>query len=150
MEKEKNLNPGEALLREIYKNANMGEDALNSLISRATDENLRRDITHQLEMYAGFADKAKCRLYKMNIKPKEINPMAKISSEISMTMSTMADSSAGKLAGMIIEGATMGIVELKKQITAAKNENAPADITDLANDVVKFEENSINKMKAYL
>ena len=150
MKNSNDIKPGEALLREIYKNANMGEDALNSLISKVTDENLRRDITHQLEMYADFADKAKCRLYEMNIKPKELSPIAKISSEISMAMSTAADSSAKKLAGMIIEGATMGIVELKKQISTAKGENAPADITDLACDVVKFEENSVDKMKTYL
>ena len=44
----------------------------------------------------------------------------------------------------------MGIVELKKQITAAKKENAPEHIMNFANEVVTFDENSINKMKEYL
>ena len=150
MEKNKPTNPGEKLLCEIYKNANMGEDSLCSLIGKVKDENLRRDITCQLDTYAGYAQTAKNKLADMNVKAKELSPIAKISSEISMAVSTMTDSSAQKLAELIIEGSTMGIVELKKQITAAKNENAPEHIVNFANEVVTFEENSINRMKEYL
>ena len=150
MEKNKMTNPGEQLLCEIYKNANMGEDSLCMLIGKVKDEKLRRDITCQLDTYAGYAQTAKNKLADMNVKAKELSPIAKISSEISMAVSTMTDSSAQKLAELIIEGSTMGIVELKKQITAAKNENAPEHIVNFANEVVTFEENSINRMKEYL
>ena len=150
MEKNKMTNPGERLLCEIYKNANMGEDSLCMLIGKVKDEKLRRDITCQLDTYAGHAQTAKNKLADMNVKAKELSPIAKISSEISMAVSTMTDSSAQKLAELIIEGSTMGIVELKKQITAAKNENAPEHIVNFANEVVTFEENSINRMKEYL
>ena len=149
-EANKSSTPGEKLLCEIYKNANMGEDSLCSLIGKVKDDNLRRDITYQLDTYAGYANTAKSKLAEMNVKAKELSPFAKISSEISMAMSTMTDSSAPKLAELIIEGSTMGIVKLKKQITAAKRENAPEHIMNFANEVVTFEENSINKMKEYL
>ena len=150
MEKNKMTNPGEQLLCEIYKNANMGEDSLCMLIGKVKDEKLRRDITCQLDTYASYAQTAKNKLTDMNVKAKELSPIAKISSEISMAGNTMTDSSAQKLAELIIEGSTMGIVELKKQITAAKNENAPEHIVNFANEVVTFEENSINRMKEYL
>lgn len=150
MEKNKMTNPGERLLCEIYKNADMGEDSLCMLIGKVKDEKLRRDITRQLDTYAGYAQTAKNKLANMNVKAKELSPIAKISSEISMAVNTMTDSSAQKLAELIIEGSTMGIVELKKQITAAKNENAPEHIVNFANEVVTFEENSINRMKEYL
>ena len=94
MEKNKMTNPGERLLCEIYKNANMGEDSLCMLIGKVKDEKLRRDITCQLDTYAGYAQTAKNKLADMNVKAKELSPIAKISSEISMAVSTMTDSSA--------------------------------------------------------
>ena len=142
MEKNKMTNPGERLLCEIYKNANMGEDSLCMLIGKVKDEKMRRDITCQLDTYTGYAQTAKNKLANMNVKAKELSPIAKISGEISMAVNTMTDSSAQKLAELIIEGSTMGIVTLKKQITAAKNENAPEHIVNFANEVVTFEENS--------
>ena len=74
MEKNKMTNPGERLLCEIYKNANMGEDSLCMLIGKVKDEKLRRDITCQLDTYAGYAQTAKNKLADMNVRQRSSVP----------------------------------------------------------------------------
>ena len=150
MEKNKMTNPGERLLCEIYKNANMGEDSLCMLIGKVKDEKLRRDITCQLDTYAGYAQTAKNKLANMNVKAKELSPIAKISSEISMAVSTMTDSSAQKLAELIIEGSTMGMTDAKKQVSEYERKNASPDALRFSREIVSFEEGNIEKLKKYL
>ncbi len=65
-------------------------------------------------------------------------------------MNTMVDSSTPKIAEMMINGSTMGVINLKKRIGQAQTEGVSQDVVKIANDIMAFEEDNINKMKNYL
>ena len=60
------------------------------------------------------------------------------------------DSSDSKIAEIMIDGYNMGIIDLQKNINAAKDNGVPEDVMNIANGVVAFEQGSIERMKKYL
>ena len=140
--------PDEELLGEVYKSVTMGSDSITTLMSKTTDASMRSDLTTQLEGYQNFATATKTKMYEKNFKVKEASVFAKVPAEVSMNVTTMMDNSNTKIAEMMINGSTMGVIGLTRKIrdTAGASE----DCVRIATDVVKFEENNITKMKTYL
>ena len=149
-EKQKKTNPDEELLQEMYKNACMGTDSVTTILGKTKDEKLRCERTAQLDGYQNFANVTRNKLSGMSATAKEINAFAKIPAEMSIMMTTMVDSSTPKIAEMMINGSTMGVINLKKRIKQAQTEGVSQDVVKIASDIMAFEEDNINKMKNYL
>jgi hypothetical protein len=49
---------------------------------------------------------------------------------------------------MMIQGSTMGIIEAKKALSQSKDASRPA--RKLADEVIAFEQNNIERLKEYL
>ena len=63
----------------------------------------------------------------------------------------MADSSASHIAEMMIQGAGMGVTDLRRAISAEERLEKPdAEAVALARETVRFEESSAEKLKAFL
>ena len=148
MNKESTMTPDEELLGEVYKSVTMGSDSITTLMSKTTDASMRSDLTTQLEGYQNFATATKTKMYEKNFKVKETSVFVKVPAEVSMNVTTMMDNSNTKIAEMMINGSTMGIIELTRKIR--RTPCADADSVKIANDVVAFEESGIEKMKTYL
>ncbi len=142
-EKQKKTNPDEELLQEMYKNACMGTDSVTTILGKTKDEKLRCELTAQLDGYQNFANVTRNKLSGMSA-------TAKIPAEMSIMMTTMVDSSTPKIAEMMINGSTMGVINLKKRIKQAQTEGVSQDVVKIASDIMAFEEDNINKMKNYL
>ena len=140
--------PDEELLGEVYKSVTMGSDSITTLMSKTTDASMRSDLTTQLEGYQNFATATKTKMYEKNFKVKEASVFAKVPAEVSMNVTTMMDNSNTKIAEMMINGSTMGVIGLTRKIR--ETAGASEDCVRIATDVVKFEENNITKMKTYL
>lgn len=149
-EKEKKNNPSEGLLQEIYKSVCMGTDSVTTILGRTKDAALRTELTAQLDGYQNFANITRNKLSALSVTAKEIGALAKIPAELSIMMGTMTDASPSKIAEMMIGGSTMGVIEMKKRIKQAQSNGAEQDAVQIANDVVAFEEENINKMKQFL
>jgi uncharacterized protein (DUF305 family) len=67
-----------------------------------------------------------------------------------VAMNTMMDSTASHLAEMIIEGATMGVTNMTRLLRENENNPCSEEILDLAKDIIRYEENTIENMKKYL
>ena len=65
-------------------------------------------------------------------------------------MNTMVDSSPSKIAEMMINGSTMGVINLEKRVKQARSEGVSEDVVKIASDMMTFEEDNIQKMKPYL
>jgi hypothetical protein len=150
MENKKAHTTEEELMQAVYKNAKMGSDAVTSVIEKTKDAELRRELTSQLESYYTFGVSAKNKLLEMNCEAKEPGMFARIPADISIKMSTMMDSSDSKIAEIMIDGYNMGIIDLQKNINAAKDNGVSEDVMNIANGVVAFEQGSIERMKKYL
>ena len=63
-------------------------------------------------------------------------------------MNTLKDTSNSKIAELLIQGTNMGIIEGRKLLNHNKNLDKETD--KLLNDFVKFQEESVEKLKSFL
>ncbi len=138
------------ILEHIYKNVKMGSDSITSLLPKVKDEKMISDLTTQLTGYENFAVRASDMLKNAGVHPEEEGMMKKIPAKAGIMMNTMVDSSSSHIAEMMIQGSSMGIVDMTKYINAAKHCNISQDAVNLAGEVVTFEQNNIERLKAYL
>ncbi|MBQ9784072.1 MAG: hypothetical protein IJW29_01075 [Clostridia bacterium] len=139
------------LLQAIYKNVKMASDSILNLMPKVTDEKLKSDMTVQLSAYEAFASRAAKLLGEEGVKPTEEGVITKTMAKMGMAMNTMRDSTSSHLAEMLVEGATMGVNDMLKQIRESENTTASESALRLARDVCKYEEKTIEDIKnAYL
>ena len=147
-QKNKNISPDEQLLSEIYKSVSMGSDSVTTIIGKTKDATLRTALTAQLDGYQRFVNETKNKMNEKNIEIKNPGILSKIPAELSINMTTMIDDSTTKIAEMMINGSTMGVIEIKRTVNKANG--ASEDCVKIANDYINFEESNITNMKNYL
>lgn len=138
------------LLDKMYKNVKMGSDSIINLMPKVTDEKMRQEFTAQLDKYNYFAKKIGTMLNDEGEKPKEENIMTRLSAKVGVGMNTMLDSTPSHLAQMMMEGYTMGITEMTRDIRDFENTKTSEASLKLAREIVSFEEESYEKMKNFL
>ena len=138
------------LLQAIYKNVKMASDAILNLMPKVQDERLKSDMTVQLSAYEAFASRAAKLLGDEGVKPEDESFLTKMGAKMGCMMNTMRDSTTSHLAEMIIEGATMGMNDMYKQIREAENTDASEKALRLAREVCAYEERTIEEMKSFL
>lgn len=139
------------LLNFVYENAEMGVHTLNILSDtlRKRDNKIKGLIEDELKEYNSFLKEAEKLLKKNKIEPKKTNLMAKLSSKMGITMETMKDNSDPAIASMVIEGLTMGIVEMQTKIENYKK-IVDKKILKLSTKFLKFQEEEIEKLKTFM
>lgn len=144
--------PDEKLLEEILKNTKMGSDAMITLLGKLEDtqQPLRQDLATQLDGYQNFAAQATRLLVQRGKTPTEPKRTATLPSQFGIQISTLTDHSPSKLAELVINGSTMGIVELSRAMHRCGTNGCAADVQKLGQDVLNFEEGNLSKMKTYL
>ena len=145
------MNENMELLNFVYENAEMGMHSLNNLsdILRNKDNKIKGLIEDELKEYNSFLKESEKLLKKNKIEPKKTNLMAKISSKMGIAMETMKDNSDPALASMVIEGLTMGIVEMETKIENYKK-LVDKKILKLSTKFLKFQEEEIEKLKTFM
>lgn len=142
---------GKSLAAEIYKNTKMGADSITDLIGHVNDEKLRVEMTAELDRYEELATRAAKLSRDRGEEPKEEGALAKAAVKMSMAVNTMTDPSASHIAEMMIQGANMGVTDLRRAISTEERAAAPdSEAVSLARETVRFEENSAEKLKAFL
>lgn len=139
------------LLEYIYQTTEMGKNSLTNLLEalKEKDNKIKKDIEEQLAEYEKYYEESEKLLKENEIKPKSNSIMTEMMSKMGINMNVMKDNSDSKIAEMIIQGLTMGTIEMEKKIKDYKEE-VDKDITKLAKKVLKFQEKSIENMKKYL
>ena len=67
-----------------------------------------------------------------------------------INMNTMMDSTSSHIAEMMMEGYTMGITDMTKDIREYENTKASESSLKLARDIVSYHEECFKKMKSFL
>lgn len=140
----KNLNA----LDELNKGATMGMDAINVVIKYVKDERFKNTLIEEYADYEAVSDKVKS-IYKKKAskKPHETSMMNKMMLSCGVKMNTIKDKSNSKLAEILIEGTTMGIVEGRKMLNNKKIDN---EVSKLISAFVKIQEEHVETLKKYL
>ncbi len=139
------------LLEYIYQTVDMGKNSLTTLLNALEDRDnkIKKTVEKQKEEYENFYKESEKLLKKNKVKPKSKGMMADMMSTMGINMNVMKDNSDSKMAEMILQGLTMGIVEMEKKIKDYEDE-VDKDVLKLAKNVLKFQEKSIEEIKEYL
>lgn len=136
------------LLQTIVENARMGTDACDQLLSKTDDMALRQELMNQRQQYENASRDAETRLMQLNVAPQPKGPMARAGLWMGMQVNTIKDRSASHIADMLIQGATMGIVEMTK----ARNSltDADAEAQGIASALITAQQEAIDRLKNFL
>lgn len=146
--KNKGTNPETEFLTKVYENAKMGSESIEFLSSKVEDPDLRSDLQTQHEEYGQISNGAVTALRNQNELPKENSALSQIGLWSSIQMNTALDKSPDHIAQMMIEGSTMGVIDMTRQLKRCGN--VSADAKQLGENLIKLEQNSIQRMKDYL
>lgn len=142
------MNQTQILLQTIVENGRMGEDACDQLLKRTEDMELRKELMLEKQHYASAVRDAETRLCEQDVKPEPKGPMARMGLWMGMQINTAVDQTASHIADIVIQGLTMGIIELTKaQNTYA---GADADAQGIASNLIGKQQESIDRLKAFL
>lgn len=139
------------LLEYIYKNAEMGSFTLTKLIQyiNGKENKIKKIVEEEIKEYEKYLKESKKLIEKNKGQLKENGVMAHMGSAMGVKKETMFDNSDAALAHMIIEGLTMGVVDISSKINNYKND-ADKKILNLAKSFLKFQEDEIERLKEFL
>ena len=136
------------LLNFIFQNSEMGTNTLDELIEIAGDVPFEQVLLKQREGYKVINQEAVRLMEGSEEEPKGISKFDQIRTYLMIKASTLTNHSASHFAEMMIQGSTMGIIDLCKQLNSYKEVNP--EIRALAERLLQFEEGNIQELKKYL
>lgn len=142
------MNGNVELLDFIYQNSQMGVETMDQLGGMAEEGPFKDFLKKQRQEYLSFHKRAKELLWENGYDEKGLGAFEKIRTYLMVNMQTMMDKSPSHMAEMLITGSTMGITDAVKKIR--QYQGAEKHILDLMEDLRKFEENSVEKLKEFL
>lgn len=139
------------LLTHIYETAEMGSYTITTLINKIKNKEnkIKYTLEKEIKEYEKYINTTEKILLKNGIKPQKSSLMAKVGSNIGIMRETMMDNSDSALAQMLIEGITMGVTVMSAKISSYKK-NADRKTLKLAQKFLEFQEEEIEKLKAFM
>lgn len=139
------------LILHIYQDAEMACFTLDKLMNdlKEKDNKIKKLVEDIYKEYEVWKQKSKSILKKEHAEISE-NPMiAKFMAGMSINKEVKSDNSDSSIADMLIQGISMGSIDMTKKIKAYKEEISKTDL-NMAKDFLKFQEKTINHLKEYL
>ena len=142
------MNGNVEFLNYIHQNSGMGTDTIKQLIGICKDEEYKKVLHSQLSEYKMIHSASDQKIKQFNKDSKDINVFSKVSSYFMINLNTLLDKSPSHISEMLIQGSTMGIIDITKKLK--EYPNADKEIRDLANKLLKLEQNNVDQCKKYL
>lgn len=136
------------MLNYIYQNAQMGENTLEQLMKISKDENFNKLLGSQFSEYKEIFNEAQQKLTALNKEAKDLSAGRKVMTYIMINFETLKDSSPSHISQMLIQGSTMGIIAITKNLKEYKDANQ--DIISLGQKLLEFEQQNVEECKKFL
>ena len=142
------MNETVQLLQDVVRNARTGQDAVEHLMQKTEAGAMRDELIREKEDYAVTRRQSEQALVNAGGKAEPVGPLAKAGMWAGLEMETLADRSNAHIAEIVIQGATMGVIEMTK----ALNNYGGADVgaRDLASRFGAQQNETIERQKAFL
>lgn len=139
------------LILHIYQDAEMACFTLDKLINdlKEKDNKIKKLVEDIYKEYEVWKQKTKNILNKENAEISENPTIAKFMAGVSINKEVKSDNSDSAMADMLIQGISMGSIDMTKKIKAYKEDVNKTDL-NLAKDFLKFQEKTIEELKKYL
>ena len=144
------MNKDTELLNFIHQNAEMGKNTMTQLIAITDDPAFQEKLSQQLEDYNRVCMASNVLLQSAGHETKGLSPLTKFSTYISVNMNTMSDKSPSHISEMLIQGSTMGIIDMKKAHRVCAEDGCSPEAYRLAGDLIGFCEQYVERLKEFL
>lgn len=142
-----NENDEDRLLHEICRNSGMGVEAIQQVLKDVYDEEFAYELHAEAGKMREFEQKAGERLNQNGKEAGKTKPMAAKMLKSAVKMRTVVTDSTSHMAELMQKGNRRGAEELKKAIHKYKDAGVYA--TELARDMVDFEEDNLKKLARF-
>ena len=145
------MNENNELLTCIYQNADMEVKSLTSLLKdiKEKDNKLKDLISEEIKGFEQYLKESEKLLKKAKVEVKGKGFIAETMAKMGIKKEVSNDNSDSAIAEMVIEGFTMGNLELDKLITNYEK-MADKKILRLASRLRDFTNNEITKLKEFI
>ena len=106
------MNETVQLLQDVVRNARTGQDAVEHLMQKTEEGRMREELIREKEDYAVTRRESEQALVNAGGRAEPVGPLAKAGMWAGLEMDTLADLSDAHLAEIVIQGATMGVIEM--------------------------------------
>lgn len=139
------------LLEYIYKDSDMSVITLEKLLQELNDKDnkIKKKTEEILKSYEDFLSRSKKLLNKFDSPLEENSYIAKIGAKMGIKKEVKSDNSDAAIADMLIKGISMGSIDIEKRITNYK-EVVNKKYLDFASEFLKFQQKTIEELKAFL
>ena len=142
------MNETVQLLQDVVRNARTGQDAVEHLMQKTEAGAMRDELIREKEDYAVTRRQSEQALVNAGGKAVPVGPLAKAGMWAGLEMETLADRSNAHIAEIVIQGATMGVIEMTKALN--QYDGADAGARDLASRFVAQQNATIDRQKGFL
>lgn len=142
------------LYAEVRRSSVMGIESILTLMPKIECDELKSDMTAQMNGYGLFRERAESGLSLCNAEAEKEKASKVLAARMGIAAETILDTSSSHIAELMIRGSGADIIS----ITRAQNKatHGPSRISPddsayaLASDIIDFENQSIDRMKKYL
>lgn len=136
------------LINRLYQDATVGTLAIEKILKKTNNEELKKLFSKQYDMYEKFANK--CDIFAINndFEIKENSMFKKLKQTTMLYFSLWADKSPRHIIELMITGTVMGIVDTIKAQKDLKTENE--ELNAMVVEFKKMQEDFYEKLKKQL
>lgn len=139
------------LIEHIYEDAEMACYTLTKLTEDLKDKNnkIKRVLEDILKEYTSYMQDAKKFLSKNKQEIKEKSSVSKMMANMGIKKEVKSDNSDSAIAELLIQGISMGSLDIEKRINAYDKDVDKKQIK-FARTFLEFQEKAISELKKYL
>lgn len=141
------MNDTVQLLQDVVRNARTGRDAVEQLMAK-TDGAMKEELQRERELYVNTQRTGEQALLDAGGRAEPTGPMARAGMWMGLQMETLADRSDAHIAEIVIQGATMGVIEMTKALNTYADADAGA--RGIATRFVAQQNRNIERQKGFL
>lgn len=134
------------LLNYIRQNAQMGIDGIKLVIDDAENKEFYSELNRQMDEYNEIYSQADSLLEEIGGEKEDVKAASRIAAHLSGRLKTL-NGSTSKIAENMIQGSTNGVTKIIKHMNEYDGDRRALEIAD---KLRKFEENNVERLKAYL
>jgi len=136
------------LANRVFENVRMASYAIDCIIEKIENEKLAKLLRKQNKFYLDTVVKIEKFAKSQKFELKDINPILKGMSYLSIKTKTLINNDSPKLSEMLIQGTTMGITDTLKALGEFDSKNE--ELVSIAKDIVSHEEEFVDSLKTFL
>ncbi|MEG2310698.1 MAG: hypothetical protein RSB76_01765 [Clostridia bacterium] len=136
------------ILNEFYKVLRIGMDSYSDVSKKVVDNQMKNELSYQYKEYSDILSKVNNQLASLGDVAKDTSAMDKAMVWTGVELNTLNDKTNSHIADMIIQGSTMGITKSTKILN--ENPKMNSNISNIIQEFITLENNSIEQLKKYL